>query len=66
MREVYLAYSTDGLSIGFAVFAAKPVIYLSQSRSMQFSEINAVCYLRFFPSRRDFARTEFDQYFISP
>lgn len=51
MREVYLAYSTDGLSIGFAVFAAKPVIYLSQSRSMQFSEINAVCYLRFFRYR---------------
>lgn len=50
MREVYLAYPTDGLSIGFAVFAAKPVIYLSRSRGMRavFSEINAVCCLRFF------------------
>lgn len=48
MREVYLAYSTDGLSIGFAVFATKPVIYLSRSHGMRFSEINAVCCLRFF------------------
>lgn len=48
MREVY---PTDGLSIGFAVFAAKPVIYLSRSRGMRFSEINAVCYLRFFRYR---------------
>lgn len=43
MREVYLAYLTDGLSIGFAVFATKPVIYLSQSRGKRFLEINAVC-----------------------
>lgn len=51
MHEVYVAYPTDGLSIGFAVFAAKPVIYLSQSRGMRFSEINAVCYLRLFRYR---------------
>jgi len=51
MREVYLACPTDRLSIGFAVFATKPVIYLSQSRGLRFSEINAVYYLRFFRCR---------------
>lgn len=37
MREVYLAYPTNGLSIGFAVFVTKLVIYLSRSHGKRFS-----------------------------
>lgn len=66
MRKVYLAYTTDELSIEFVTFAAKFMIYLYNRAGTRFSEINAVCLLLLLATRRDFIRaSEFNQYFIS-